>query len=597
MCGVLLCLWIVSLMYLVMAPSPWEEELRAGAQLKTSHFWIQGLWWAALADLLIATGLLLSGRSWWGKESSASAIEDRPRPSARTRSVGLVLILAAVVYGGVIRAPRLQHGFWNDEEYAYRRYVGGYFEEKDDGRMEFRPVTWEKALFFNHTGNNHLLHTLFSRSSHLLWQKGTGAAEGEFSEAVLRIFPYLWGLGAIGLCGILGWKIGGPGLAAAAAWMLALSPWHIRYSVEARGYSLMVFLLLLLAWLLGRASERDRWCWWLAAAMTGGLCMLAFAGSLYALVPAWGVALLGCSRRGTAQRPIVANLIGLAVCLPLFAPSIPQIFHYLGREDTHPFHFGLPWLRDFFSHLVVGVPPGPQVEGLQLGPDLLSLGPLAGALVWWVFPVLIVAGAVALFFRGRGSSMAVLATFFLSLVLGLILVSRSDSPMHSWYFLFALPAVTLVAPASSLLLKKVFGPIAASGFLAVLVIGYALATHVPRRQMAAVERQSMRATVRQIRAEAPDALTGVFGTSARQCRTYDPASRLIESTTELADLELEARQSNRPLYIYFCGGRSAVERDPELVAEIVDSGRYRPQAELLAFEELFGYKVFALTEK
>ena len=69
----------------------------------------------------------------------------------------------------------------------------------------------------------------------------------------------LWGGGASVLGGCLGSVLGGPLAGGVGAWFLALSPWHLRYAVEARGYSSMILFVLLGLVFLVKALERGSW--------------------------------------------------------------------------------------------------------------------------------------------------------------------------------------------------------------------------------------------------------------------------------------------------------------------------------------------------
>ncbi|GMQ78861.1 MAG: hypothetical protein BMS9Abin02_1402 [Anaerolineae bacterium] len=111
-------------------------------------------------------------------------------------------------------------------------------------------------------GNQHHmpLYFLFMR----LW---SGLGSGEF---VLRYFSLIWAILSIPLIYAVGRLIGGISVGILAAFLLAISPYHIWYSQEARMYAITPTLILAAHWFLFRAIRHKRWKDW------GGylVCML-----------------------------------------------------------------------------------------------------------------------------------------------------------------------------------------------------------------------------------------------------------------------------------------------------------------------------------
>ena len=64
------------------------------------------------------------------------------------------------------------------------------------------------------------------------------------SEFVLRFFSTLWATISIPLIARLGYRLGGARVAVLAAFMLAVSPFHIWYAQEARTYTLLVAVMI-----------------------------------------------------------------------------------------------------------------------------------------------------------------------------------------------------------------------------------------------------------------------------------------------------------------------------------------------------------------
>ena len=85
-----------------------------------------------------------------------------------------------------------------------------------------------------------------------------------------------------------------------AGLLLAVHPWHVRFSVEMRGYSAMLLALTLGVIFLLLGLRDGRWRWWLASAAMNLWALLAFAGCLYVPV----VANAGCARLAPRQKTV-----------------------------------------------------------------------------------------------------------------------------------------------------------------------------------------------------------------------------------------------------------------------------------------------------
>jgi mannosyltransferase len=108
----------------------------------------------------------------------------------------------------------------------------------------------------------------------LLMRLWTLAGTGEL---VLRFFSVIWGVLSIALIFRIGRQIAGLVVGLAAAFLLAISPFHIWYSQEARTYSLLLFLILLAHWFLFRLLCHGRLQDWLGYT----LCLVSALFSHY----------------------------------------------------------------------------------------------------------------------------------------------------------------------------------------------------------------------------------------------------------------------------------------------------------------------------
>ncbi len=77
------------------------------------------------------------------------------------------------------------------------------------------------------------------------------------SDAGRKIPAVLWGVGCVAALGALVGRRAGPSSGFVAGFLLALAPYHVRYSQELRPYSLAMFLLCLSLYLLDAFLERQ----------------------------------------------------------------------------------------------------------------------------------------------------------------------------------------------------------------------------------------------------------------------------------------------------------------------------------------------------
>lgn len=88
------------------------------------------------------------------------------------------------------------------------------------------------------------------------------------SLASLRGFSVLFGVATVFMLYVLIKKITqSQRLSLAAAALLAVNPFHIQYSLEARMYTLGTFLVVASTWVLLKALETNKWKWWLPYAL------------------------------------------------------------------------------------------------------------------------------------------------------------------------------------------------------------------------------------------------------------------------------------------------------------------------------------------
>jgi hypothetical protein len=574
------------------------------------------LWWGCVGSLLLIF-LLAATTRWWANRHPP-AIE-APRPVARHV---LLLLLSAVIVAVIPRAPRLTHSFWNDEEVTMQDYAHGEWKKSKDGEFKFRSPSWRETIFYNRAGSNHTLNSILTRAT----LDGTAALRskearkrGEFSEAVARAIPFLSSLVVVFLAGWLPARAGWAAAGVIAAFALALHPWHVRYSVEIRGYSVMLALMAGSLLCLWQALAGGRHRWWCGFAICEAGYLLAFAGSLHFALVVNVVAALYLLRGapGTARWPALRalaawNALAAIPVLLLTLPSLPQFAFYL-KEGKKMMSFvpGFAWEKDFLAHWIAGIPPRGDAPGQSLGIGFQEFG-RTGLWLRWFGAALAVAGITRMIFRPRAPFARLLALIVLAAPLVAYAHHRAaGNPVFPWYIQFSLFTLCIgwgaaLAPFhednKSLLGRRALHAVAAL-FLAVLWLPVAAKVN---HRLATVPRQPLRETAAAMAGTAPtygqaaieDRILVTFGTSAKRMLTYAPETRVIESVAELEEILREADRTGKSVHAAFCGRNLALtspasSADGELVrfVESKNSG-FTPAARVQGWEELFSYHVF-----
>ena len=188
----------------------------------------------------------------------------------------------------------------------------------------------------------------------------------------LRFFPAVCGV--LGVAAILwsGSRLGGPVAGLVAGLLLALSPWHIDWSQNARHFS-AVFLFMVVAvtgFFLFWESGRIRWL--LASGVASALGLLTHSSSLFVLVGmgmyAAILVLLRPYRTAiVTRRKLIATAAFFVILVGAYAPIALSVSQYLGAHKT-------AWN-----------PPSNVAASIlfYLGPLELALAGLAGLLGAW----------------------------------------------------------------------------------------------------------------------------------------------------------------------------------------------------------------------
>ena len=434
-----------------------------------------------------------------------------------------------------------------------------------------------------------------------------------FSEAAVRFFPFIAGLASVALVGLLGWTCGLPLSGAAAAFLMALSPWHLRYSVEARGYSSMILFSLIGLLALIMCLRGGRWRWWFIYGASQSAVLLCFAGAIYLIAAqnffaVFAIIIRGKRRRWMLWRWAVASALTAIPLILLMAPSVPQILAYFGRQDVYNPDMGMGWLRDVWAHMVGGIPWADQTAvdpksplwgdeaGMHLGTSVMeqnSLRNWVAPMFRLVVPALTFCGIVALCLKNWKTRLLVVA-FVWAGVLFYAHNAIAGNPAHGWYLIFLLPMFALALPAAAEVAIHGRNQPVVVGVMVAIVIGYGFLVGEQLQKLREHDRQPIRQTVAKINelAGSQTPLTGVFGTSDRQVKTYDPEVRILQKAEDVDLLVLEGQAKKRPVFIYYCGDVISWRKRPEVVQRIASDRRFERIAYLPGLEAMYSYRIF-----
>jgi Dolichyl-phosphate-mannose-protein mannosyltransferase len=277
------------------------------------------------------------------------------RPASRAHVIApTVLVLAGLTAIALaLRIPSLSDSLWADE--IGTNYVVNGFGVGSVLHIVGTDQEGTPPLFF-----------------WLAWlTKGLDGGEG------LRVPSLLAGLAAVPLTYLLGRRTVGASAALVGAALIAIAPFQIFYSTEARAYELVMFFCLLAAVTLLRALDTGRWQWWVAYGTSAAAALYTHYNSFFVLAAMFGWAFLVHpeGRKGL----LLANL-GAALA---FLPWLPEFSEDSGEPAAklnaalHPLTFSngaddlLKWATGH-THIPVAEMPGRFAAWLCLAALLIG---------------------------------------------------------------------------------------------------------------------------------------------------------------------------------------------------------------------------------
>ena len=385
------------------------------------------------------------------------------------------------------------------------------------------------------------------------WRRLTGAKREEFSEFAVRLPSFLTALASVGLAGLIGRRWAGPAAGIAAAAFLAVHPWHIHWSIDARAYGIGIFSVLLAFWGLTAALRTGRWRWWGVFGFAQFYLLWAsimhvwVAAALFA-VAAWMV------WRQRADRPVwpqwarlgAVNVVAATLFLQVMGPNLLQFAEASKLRDPAEEEFmklDAATGMDTVSHLLLGlphdVPCWPGDEPIATFVKLFAGAPLAGWAMLAVAALLILFG-MAWCRKSHPAGALMLAALLAAGGLHLVMTKALDWYYYPRFSTYLLPLAALGwGVAWSGLGKWAGARWRPAGWLAIpLGLVVFLSTAKPQAENLVRHTHEpfpeMRAMFAGLRAAAPRgaALTACYGLAGDIMQEiYDPRCLFIRSAT------------------------------------------------------------------
>ena len=534
-----------------------------------------GTWLAAVVTTVTVLVAVVTMRWWLGGGLVPGEVA-RHRGSSRTFQL---LVLGAVLAALLLRLPLARGSLWWDELWNFRYATVGEWRESGGGGMEFREWPWARAFWYYGKPTNHAVQTVPGKLTERAWRVLRGEPAGGIHEVALRFPVLVAGLGAIALVAVLGRRWGGERAGVAAAWVMALHPWLLRYGVDARSYGmtmLIVPLLLLAGWESWRVPGGGAWRWWLLLGLSMGLLMwshaLAHAAICLGFFVVGLVAIWRVNGDAGVRRLLMVRLVvvaGLAACafLLLFLPCLLQAVCWHGRNGDGNL---LTW--DYLGRTVGAVASGEE-----------KAGPVAVLLF-------LLTGMAGLLGRGRMDSLG--RALCLAIVAGACLLMAGTALSGGFFyhrFIVALGPVLAVGWGAVMgwgRLPRWVAPVA------LLLLGLSWVpqlrvltgrSYCPWRETAGILRMEM---------ERPGVRTVVagYGLGANLLQCYLPQVVDLRGRA-LDEVVAEARREGNRLCIAWAYQGFHESQQPAEMAVLRDPRQFRLLAELPGIEEPFDCRV------
>lgn len=451
--------------WLLIAPKPWVAAAQIRGKTDTLDY-VRIYGWIAGAINIVLLGGLAAISPWWasprnltrGSRASVSA-----SPTPRWFWPLVIVAMAATLFYSL---PRMTHGFWDDEELNIRTTLWGRFKsDKKTGEIEFKRFDWLETVYGYSKGpNSHTLFSILSRACEDAWNTVATPKGFPLVEWPFRVPALIFGVLAVAAFAWMLKDFGMPGTGVVAAFLLGIHPWNIRYASEARGYSLLIFLVPVLFVFWRRAMVTGQWRWWCAFAFTEFSLIYCYPGAAFVLIVlnliTLGLFAAGpeCAAPRGAQvgRWFCVNALAAILTLQLMLPLYPQGKLYFDFVSSQGFVSGWQWVRNTVCFMIGGAPWTKSGEPWEGYPEWLARyieNPVLFVTAASFAIALVALGACRLLRRGWASATFVIVMIVCPPITFLVAYLRKFL-LYENYVIYSLPGVVICAAAGLSLLAS-----------------------------------------------------------------------------------------------------------------------------------------------
>ncbi len=553
-----------------------------------------GWFWAGVGLLVTGSiGILLS-RFWWAAWEKESPCVFHPK-SIHSSWYWWAGLAACVLLGASLRIPLMDSSFWWDETWGVKRVIAGEWQENEQGEPVLESPSWKNTFFHFSKPTNHVTYSIFARICHETWKAFGG--EG-VSEWVIRLPALLFGLLLIWLGADLCRRWGFPLAGLLLALLLALHPWFIRYSVDARAYTLIALLSLLLlanGLSLLKSTSRRRWLTY-ALFLSFALWSFPFI-FLFAAPLSIGILIIGSVLpEATGVRPsafflrwLSTHALALVLVLPLVTPLVPQI-GYWDEESRNQaaLDYGA-FLPRLYAEYALGMPWDSATEERDIERPSLTRNSLPGTCVYalTVIPFLFFAGLPFLYRSCKRFFFLTLIGLF-SVVLTILLSWTSHTFLYSRFLIFgAVLFCCCVAIGGEGILRLLYRKVGTTGamvFAILLPSSIALYTEPQRELYQSRAFAPVREAAEEVLLQTktfPDLLVLAYYPTWDSVSVYYPAIVPIRDQKDLRWMEMEARTNGRPMVFLVELRDFLLFPQPDLQSHLFQSGEYEEMRRLI----------------
>ena len=598
------------------AAAQWWRTMRGDRTMVKYLVFVRGGLTVAAWLALFVTGALFATWRWWNAKPAAEPGIGTCQPDRKWRTFLLVIVLP-VLLAGMVRWPRMSLSLYNDEADATVRFTQGIYKgsSKDlanDKLPDFRTPSWIETAWEDHLANNHPLHNLLARWLNGQWHAAEGISiKGIVREIPLRFPAFLGGLLSVGAAGALALRMGLRRSAFIVPFILAVHPWHVRFTTEARGYGLLMGFISLGLWFLAGALTEDRLpaerrrARWLGFGVCQALALWAYPGAVYLTgVMNFGIVTGFVAKVWRKKDPsrfredlsgwLVASLVSGTVFLITMAPILPQLKLAI---LYHPIiHAQMPsgWWPDVLGTSFLGMPWGDHYPENPLNP---SLERWMGAPFAWggvtAAAIMVLIGCVRLLKHGGHAGILLVMVPAVSAIAQFLLSAHAELLVLVWYMVYLVPFAALWLGVGGACLLDWGGHCAGEiqrKLAAYLVLaGWFFCIGKPLSIYRTLGKQALKESVIAARG-------GVFPFTEQQGRpivvgwwtnadVYDPTLKVTHDYDSLAVMQTRAVEENRPLYFILGMRPSAVGENPAFVGLLEDPAHFERVADFPGLNE------------